>query len=260
MIFFFSKKGKSAPVTCYNYFQILDRRSIRPWTKLTKMKNVKRIKPNTVTPKPCYITKLWIFWTEPKVLQPECLCFNKRMVLTEEHKCQQSTCLHKWTKVHWKLRSEREKFWMYLCIISNPPDIGDCSHLAGPQNSSQVHFFIPHCHKGSWEMDILQLTCVGTHHWMNSIYCITMHEKSKKVRTFSFEMKKQNRERSLWDGPSWGKEGFMSFFKILSCVGTVGCHLCVIVHLWHSCACGDSICMAGTQDWQIARASTLPDQ
>lgn len=51
----------------------------------------------------------------------------------------------------------------YLGVISDPPDVGDRSHLAGPQNSSQVHFLVLHRHKGSREMDVLQLTCSHTH-------------------------------------------------------------------------------------------------
>lgn len=52
---------------------------------------------------------------------------------------------------------------MYLRAVSDPPDVGDCSHLAGPQDSSQVHFLIPHGHKGGREMDVLQLTYSHTH-------------------------------------------------------------------------------------------------
>lgn len=35
---------------------------------------------------------------------------------------------------------------VYLGVVSDPPDVGDRSHLVGPQNSSQVHFLVPHCH------------------------------------------------------------------------------------------------------------------
>lgn len=131
----------------------------------------------------------------------------------------------------------------YLSVISDPPDVGDRSHLAGPQNSSQVHFLIPHRHKGSWEMDILQLTYSGTHihHRVNSMHCAVMCKKKKKQQLYCLKWGEKG-------GGEWVYRwvGGVSLLRILSCAGTVGCHVCVIFHPWHSWACGGSICSAGT--------------
>lgn len=50
----------------------------------------------------------------------------------------------------------------------------------------------------------------------------------------------------------------VSLFKIRSCSGTAGCHLCTIFHPWHSGACGGSICTVGTYDWQTGRGNIAP--
>lgn len=91
-----------------------------------------------------------------------------------------------------KLREELGSV-QYLSVISDPPDVGDRSHLAGPQNSSQVHFLIPHRHKGSREMDILQLTYSGTHihHRVNSMHCTAMCKKRKKQQLYRLKWRKK---------------------------------------------------------------------
>lgn len=93
----------------------------------------------------------------------------------------------------------------YLCVISDPPDVGDRSHLAGPQNGSQVHFLIPDRHEGSREMDIFQLTYSGTqiHHRVNSLNYIAMcknKEKKKKRKEHHFFFSNEEK-RGLY---GWG--------------------------------------------------------
>lgn len=48
---------------------------------------------------------------------------------------------------------------IYLWIIPKPPDIGDCSHLAWPENHRQIDFFIFHGDKRGGEMNRFQMTC-----------------------------------------------------------------------------------------------------
>lgn len=77
----------------------------------------------------------------------------------------ESATLFNWAKVFkGEGRGEREGFRrrsIYLSVISDPPDVGDRSHLAGPQDCRQVHFLVLHRHKGSREMDVVQLTYSG---------------------------------------------------------------------------------------------------
>lgn len=64
-------------------------------------------------------------------------------------------------------------------------------------------------------------------------------QKNKKGTNKNFmvsnEEKKNRKREGRFIGLCWvGREGLVSLFKILSCAGTVGCHLCVIFHPWHS--------------------------
>lgn len=95
-------------------------------------------------------------------------------------------------------RKRRRSF--YLGVISDPPDVGDRSHLAGPQNSRQVHFLVLHCHKGSREMDIVQLTYSGTqiHHRVNLMSCDALGQSTRELHNFQkFRGKKKKKCASV---------------------------------------------------------------
>lgn len=95
------------------------------------------------------------------------------------------------------LSAEEKK---YLGIISDPPDVGDRSHLAGPQNSSQVHLLVLHGHKGSGEMDMLQLTCVHTHASHRERLARVMHRVEEIKNRNNFISSNEGREREFIGG------------------------------------------------------------
>lgn len=89
----------------------------------------------------------------------------------------------------------------YLSVISDPPDVGDRSHLARPQNSRQVHFLVPHHHKRSWEMDVLQLTCLSTRIHQSKGDALRYSIQRREKIELATEIKEKCPEFSLALGP-----------------------------------------------------------